>query len=230
RFAAGLSLVKRQLGQARPAFSDLLHLPSSPTDTRLGYVHPSRQGRRRTNMPHEKRRTVENRRHQPWSENPSEEWAYGLEHMKSGEWEEAINHCQQAIEIWPTYFDAWLLIGGALEETGEYTEALAAVERASEIAIMELSQSWNNLASLYLIRREWEQALTVDRILDLIDPLRHPIICYRMAIAYTQLGDLTMGFKWLLEAIEARPDFEQRALGETWLAPLHERVRHLSER
>lgn len=180
-------------------------------------------------MPHEKRRTVQQRRHQPWEENPSEEWAYGLHHMKNGEWESAIQHCQRAIEIWPTYFDAWLLIGGALEETGEYEEALSAVERASEIAIMELSQAWNNLASLYLIRKEWEQALTIDRVLDLIDPARHPIICYRMAIAYTQLGDLTMGLKWLLESIEYRPDLVQRALDETWLAPLHDRVRHLAK-
>lgn len=178
-------------------------------------------------MPQEKRRTVQHRRHTPWEQNPSEQWAFALEHMDRGEWDQAINHCEQAIDIWPTYFDAWLLMAGALEDQERYDDAMHAVQRASEIAIMELSQAWNNLASLHLMRGQWEEALTVDRILDVIDPSRHAIIRYRMAISYTQLGDIDTAHKWLLEAIDYREDLLDRALAESWLAPLHDRLRRL---
>ena len=180
-------------------------------------------------MPQEKRRTLQNRRHTPWEDNPSEQWAFALEHMDQSEWDQALVHCERAIDIWPTYYDAWLLMAGALEEQERYDDALHAVQRASEIAIMELSQAWNNLASLHLIRREWEEALTIDRILDLLDPSRHAIIAYRMAIPFTQLGDLDMGFKWLMEAIEYRADLLERALAESWLAPLHERLQRINQ-
>jgi tetratricopeptide (TPR) repeat protein len=175
-------------------------------------------------MPEEQRRSIHNRRHQPWQENPSEEWAYALDHMDRGDWENAIKHCTRAIELWPTYFDAWLLMAGAYEDGGDDNRALEAVQRASEIAISELSQAWNNLASLHLIRHEWEAALTVDRVLDLLDPTRHAIISYRMAVSYTQLGDLESGLKLIREAIEHRPDLRARALQESWLAPLHDRL------
>lgn len=172
-------------------------------------------------MPEAPRHSIHNRRHQPWQENPSEEWAFALEHMDRGDWENAIHHCERAIELWPTYFDAWLLMAGALEDGGDYDRALDAVRRASEIAISELSQAWNNLASLHLIRHEWEAAITVDRILDLLDPARHAIICYRMAVSHTQLGDLDSGLNFIREAIQYRPDLLERALKESWLAPLH---------
>jgi tetratricopeptide (TPR) repeat protein len=178
-------------------------------------------------MPDQKRRAIQQRRHTPWEANPSEQWAFALDHMDRGEWENAIGHCQRAIDLWPTYFDAWLLLAGAHEERDEFDEALVAVQRASEIAITELSQAWNNLASLHLAREEWEEAITVDRVLDAIDPARHAIVRYRMAVAYTQLGDMESGYRWLTEAIEYRADLLDRALAEDWLAPLHDRLRRL---
>ncbi len=175
-------------------------------------------------MSEDPRRTLSDSRHKPWEENPSEEWAFALEHADRGEWDFAIAHCRRAINIWPSYYDAWLLLGGVLEEKGALDQALEAIERASEIAILELSQAWNNLAGLRLLRQEWEEALVIDRILDLIDPSRHAIIRYRMAVASTQIGDLESGFKWLTEAIDYRPDLRERALNESWLEPLHSRL------
>lgn len=177
-------------------------------------------------MPEKKQHTAKDR-HCAWEENPSEQWAFALDHMDSGEWDLAIMHCQRAIDIWPTYYDAWLLLAGAYEEKGMSDEALDAMRRASEIAINELGQAWNNLASLHLIRGEWEAAITVDRVLDLVDPTRHAIIRYRMGVCYVQLGDLETGMKWLREAVEYRADLLERALNEPLLASLHERLQGL---
>lgn len=175
-------------------------------------------------MDDQTRRTVPNRSHASWKENPSEQWAFALDHMENEEWDSAIQHCKQAIELWPTYFDAWLLLAGVHEEKGDFDEALQAIQRASEIAITELSEAWNNLASLYLLREEWEEEIAVDRILDLIDPTRHAIVRYRMAVSYAQLGDLDTGYKWLREAIEYRPGLLNRAMNEPWLSALHDRL------
>ena len=38
-------------------------------------------------------------RHRQWTDNPSEQWAFALDHMDVGEWDLAINHCRRALEI-----------------------------------------------------------------------------------------------------------------------------------
>jgi tetratricopeptide (TPR) repeat protein len=166
-----------------------------------------------------------NNRHKPWTANPSEQWAFALDHMDSGEWDLAILHCQRAIDIWPTYYDVLLLMSGAYEANGNLDAALKAAQRASEVAVQELSQAWNNLAALHLIREEYDEAITVDRVLSLVDSSRMALSSYRMAVAYTALGDRESGERWLREAIVRRADLYERALGESLLAVHHEWLR-----
>jgi tetratricopeptide (TPR) repeat protein len=160
-------------------------------------------------------------KHRRWEENPSEELVFALEHMNSGKYELAIRHTRRAIEMWPDYFDAWLLLGSAHEQLNELDEALDAIQRASEIAVESLGEAWNNLASLHIVRGEYEEALTVDRVLDLVDPTRHGIIRYRMGIALSQLGQRDAALEALSEAFEFRPDLRARAAEEPLLEPLH---------
>jgi tetratricopeptide (TPR) repeat protein len=164
-------------------------------------------------------------RHKQWTANPSEQWAFALDHMDVGEWELAISHCQRAIDILPTYYDAWLLMSGAHEAKGDLDAALDAAQRASEIAVGELSQAWNNLAALHVIREEYDEAITIDRVLSLVDPSRLPMTSYRMSVSYTALGDHEAGERWLREAIEHRPDLYDRALNEPLLRPHHDWLR-----
>ncbi|MEP7287799.1 MAG: tetratricopeptide repeat protein [Chloroflexota bacterium] len=156
-------------------------------------------------------------RHKQWTSNPSEQWSFALDHMDAGEWDLTITHCQRAIDIWPTYYDALLLLSGAFERKGDLDNALKAAQNASEIAVQELSQAWNNLAALHLLREEYDEAITIDRVLSLVDPSRLPLTSYRMSIAYTALGDLGAGERWLREAIVHRPDLYERAIGEPLL-------------
>jgi len=156
-------------------------------------------------------------RHMQWTANPSEQWAFALDHMDAGEWDLAITHCQRALDIWPTYYDALLLMAGAQERHGQLDDALKSAQRASEIAVQELSQAWNTLAALYILREEYDEAITIDRVLSLVDPSRMPISGYRMSIAYTALGDVSSGERWLREAIGHRTDLFDRALAEPLL-------------
>jgi tetratricopeptide (TPR) repeat protein len=169
---------------------------------------------------HHKPQPTKNR-HKTWTENPSEQWSFALDHMDVGEYDLAITHCERAIDIFPSYYDAWLLMAGAFEGKGDMESALLSAQRASEIAVEELGQAWNNLASLHLQRGEFDEAITIDRVLSLIQPSRAPMSSYRMSIAYTALGDSDSGERWLRKAIEHRDDFYQRALSEPRLTAHH---------
>ena len=169
-------------------------------------------------------------RHKQWHANPSEQWAFALDHMDVSEWDLAITHCQRAIDIWPTYYDAWLLMAGIYERRGDLNRALDAGERASEIALHELGQAWNNLAALHLLRHEYQEALTIDRVLSLVDSTRIPLCSYRMGIAYTALGDNDSAERCLREAIERRTDLHQRALHEPLLEVHHKWLRQEEDR
>jgi tetratricopeptide (TPR) repeat protein len=169
----------------------------------------------------EEHHTATRNLHKQWNANPSEQWAFALDHMDLSEWEYAITHCQRAIDIWPTYYDAWLLMAGAYEGKGDFDRALDAGQRASEIALQELGQAWNNLAALHILRAEYDEAITIDRVLSLIDPTRIALCAYRMGIAYTCLGDAQSGERWLREAIERRSDLYERALSEPLLGSHH---------
>lgn len=164
-------------------------------------------------------------RHRQWHANPSEQWAFALDHMDAGEWDLAILHCKRAADIWPSYYDAHLLMAGAYERKGEMDSALKSAQAASEIAVQELSEAWNTLSALHIIREEYDEAITIDRVLSLIDPSRLAISSYRMSIAYTALGDLQTGERWLREAIEHRGDLYERALGEPLLTAHHDWLR-----
>ncbi len=160
-------------------------------------------------------------RHRSWTANPSEQWAFALDHIDVEEWDLAVTHCQRALDIWPTYYDALLLMSGAYEAKGDLDGALKAARDASEVAVGELSQAWNNMAGLHLLREEYDEAITIDRVLSVIDQSRIPISSYRMAIAYTCLGDRESGERWLREAIQHRHDLYERALGESLLEVHH---------
>jgi tetratricopeptide (TPR) repeat protein len=167
-------------------------------------------------------------KHQRWEENPSEQWIYALEHINTGQYELAIKHCQRAIEIWPDYYNAWLLMASALEKMDRLDEALEAVQRASEIAIEELSQAWNHQAFLHVARGEYQDALTVDRVLDLVDPTRHGIVRYRMGIAHVHMGNVDEALDCLSDAFRFRPDLRERATHEPLLETIREHIQNLA--
>ena len=165
-------------------------------------------------------------RHKQWTQNPSEQWSFALDHMDAGEWDLAITHCKRALEIWPTYYDALLVLVGAYEGKRDLDSALDAAERASEVAVQELSQAWNNLAALHLMREEYDEAITIDRVLSLVDSSRVAMTSYRMACAYTALGDVESGERFLREAIEHRSDLYERAFEEPLLDVHYDWLRH----
>lgn len=165
--------------------------------------------------------------HQPWTENPSEEWMHALEHLNTGQYELAVKHCLRAIEIWPDYYNAWMLMSRAHEHMGHTDEALEAVQRAAEIAIEELGQAWNAQAFLHIARREFQDALTMDRVLDLVDPTRHSATRYRMGIAHVQLGDKDEGLKCLAEALRFHPELREKALSEPLLESVYAELESL---
>jgi tetratricopeptide (TPR) repeat protein len=165
--------------------------------------------------------------HKSWEENPSASLVYALEHLEKGEYEQSIKHFRRAIELWPEYFDAWLQMGIAFGQLERLDEALDAVQRASEIAVESLSEAWNTLASLHLLRGEYDEALTVDRVLGIVDPTRRDIVHYRMGVALTQKGAHEAALEALREAFQFREDLRERALQDPLLEPIHGALREM---
>jgi tetratricopeptide (TPR) repeat protein len=144
-----------------------------------------------------------------------------LGQIEAGDYDKARQALERAISIYPRYFDAWHLLAVTLEEEGYMDYALLSAQRAAEIATSQLSQAWDTLASMVLARSDWEQAIAIDRALDIVDPARHSIICYRMAIAYTGMGEIDGAERLLRESIAGRVDLLDRALEEMLLEPHH---------
>lgn len=156
-----------------------------------------------------------------WTANPSAYWVAGLAQFQNGDYTKARQALERAVSIYPRYFEAWQLLANTFEEQGYLDHALLAAQRSAEIAVTNLSQAWDTLAAMLLARERWEQAIAVDRVLDIVDPARHAIICYRMAIAYSGLGDLDGAERLLRESIAVRVDLLDRALEETLLEDHH---------
>ncbi len=61
-------------------------------------------------------------------------YSLGNEYFKTGEWESAIAHLQQALAQDPDYSAAWKVYGKALLQAQRYADAQAAFERGIAVA------------------------------------------------------------------------------------------------
>ena len=62
-------------------------------------------------------------------------YSLGNEYAKVDDPERAALHLRRAVELDPEYTAAWKLLGRALAETGQVTEALAAFEAGIAVAV-----------------------------------------------------------------------------------------------
>ena len=61
-------------------------------------------------------------------------FSLGNEYLKAGDARTAAAHLERALELDPEYSAAWKLLGKALTECGEASDALAAYRRGIEVA------------------------------------------------------------------------------------------------
>jgi Flp pilus assembly protein TadD len=103
----------------------------------------------------------------------------GNEAIENGDYAQAIELLQRAVEKDPKHRSAWNNLGRAYLETHKYTEAITAFNRQIEINPYD-EHSYNNLGRAYWQERKYEDAVTAFRKQIEVNPLDH--------YAYTNLG------------------------------------------
>jgi Tfp pilus assembly protein PilF len=61
-------------------------------------------------------------------------YSLGMDYLKAGQAETAVDHLQEAVRMDPDYSAAWKLLGKARQAIGATTEAAAAWRRGIEVA------------------------------------------------------------------------------------------------
>ncbi len=74
-------------------------------------------------------------------------------------WQEAINLCQQALQINPSLAQAYKIWGNALQQLGQHDQALALYSKALTIN-PDFAEVYANVGSIYARQKNWQQALS----------------------------------------------------------------------
>jgi O-antigen biosynthesis protein len=80
-------------------------------------------------------------------------------HVATKRWQEAINLCQQAIQIKPNNEDAYKILGNVMQSVGKTKEAVQFYQKALQLQ-PKFAEVHANLGSLCVQQQQWESALS----------------------------------------------------------------------
>jgi tetratricopeptide (TPR) repeat protein len=127
--------------------------------------------------------------------------------VKGKKFANAEGHLRKAVEEYPQYAAAWVLLGQVLEAGNQTEEAQSACSQASHVD-PAYAPAYLCLADLSAQRKEWNETLNLtDRALAL-DPVQNVYGCFYSAMAQFHLDLVPEAEKNALRAIEA--DHEHR--------------------
>jgi tetratricopeptide (TPR) repeat protein/GT2 family glycosyltransferase/glycosyltransferase involved in cell wall biosynthesis len=104
-----------------------------------------------------------------------------LVYSEGKQWEEAIDACDRAIQIFPQMAEAHKILGNSLHKVGKVPQALGAYARALTIQ-PDLVDIYVNVGSLYAEQQQWQQAISYYQKAIELDP--------NLAIVYRNLGKI----------------------------------------
>ncbi len=118
------------------------------------------------------------------------------------EWDMAKRAFEKAIELEPTYAEAWAYLGEALQQVGQ--PALAAIEKANELS--PESVLVKAITSLY-----WRRQNQPEKAIEVLEQIRkenpdEEIWLVELANVYAQKGDLSSAVAFFAEAILNEPE------------------------
>ncbi|MGH8104558.1 MAG: TPR end-of-group domain-containing protein [bacterium] len=161
-----------------------------------------------------------------WSENPSVYWAEAFHLMNEGEFEAAIVKLKDAVEIYPEYYDAWLLLGGAQEAAGAIDEGIVSTEEAVAIARRELALALTNLAYFHLTLADLSKAeAAYEEALRIEGPQAG--VFYNLACIFAKRGNQASALEHLKKAIALDPEYREVAGDDEDLENIREEVEQL---
>lgn len=141
-----------------------------------------------------------------------ERFVRGNEHLDAGEFEDAIQSYESAVEQDPKRWDAWLNLAIAHSKSNQFTEAIDAIEQCLANGGAERPEVYFNLGNIYQKRGLYRQALKA----------------YRTSRAYAEQPDVdTLVNMGATLAIMNRPEDAHEMYEKAQkLAPQDPRVQH----
>ena len=125
--------------------------------------------------------------------------AYGDEQK----WQEAIQACQQAVNLVPNLAEAYKLWGNALQRMGQTADAMGYYAKALEIQ-PDLAEVYANLGSLYAQQKKWQEAQEYYQKAIVIKP--EFAGAYRnLAKVWQQLGEPKKAWDYQNKALSLEP-------------------------
>ncbi len=112
--------------------------------------------------------------------------------------EGAVEHLEQAVELYPEYAAAWTLLGHIRLQTGETEKAATALERAVEIDPAYL-EPYPELAYLAVVEDRWDDVTSIADQMLRVNPSFTLGYCYN-GYALLQTGELASAEKALVDA------------------------------
>jgi tetratricopeptide (TPR) repeat protein/glycosyltransferase involved in cell wall biosynthesis len=110
-----------------------------------------------------------------------------LAYCEDKQWQQAIDSCEDALQIVPTLAEAYKIRGNSLHKLGKIPEAIGAYAKALTIE-PDLVDIYVNVGSLYASQQKWEQALNYYQKAIAINP-NLSIVYRNLAKIWEKLGD-----------------------------------------
>lgn len=136
---------------------------------------------------------------------PNYHFLLGITYMQLNEHNQAINHFQRAVNLKPTYAEAWNNLGQVYATKGQRAKAEEAFKRALDINTY-LTQEFAayNLAKLYWQKQQKDQAIKYARLA--LNKNRQYTPAYLLlSNIYLQKGDFDQATYWLEQGLQVNP-------------------------
>ncbi len=156
-----------------------------------------------------------------WKDNPSTFYVEAFSRMNDGDYEKAIELLNHALEIYPDYWDARLLLAGAQEARGSIDEAVCTLKESLAITRRQIIQTLNNLAYFYTLLGEYPKAESHYEEVIRMDDQRAGAFYY-LACIKARLNKLEEAKPLLQKAVSLEPEYLQDILDNPDFAPLQE--------
>jgi len=141
--------------------------------------------------------------------------------MNEGDYERAIELLKKALETYPDYWEARLLLAGAQEATGNIDEAICTLEESLAITRRQIIQTLNNLAYFYSLLGEYPKAESRYEEVIRMDDQRAGAYYY-LACIKARLNKLEEAKPLLQKCVSLEPEYLQEILENPDFSPLRE--------
>ena len=134
----------------------------------------------------------------------------GQAHAKQRQVENALKHFRKAVDLDPTYWQAWLNLGSLEALQGNLQEAKVIFRRVAQ-AQPQRPEAWVNLAHTFLGLRQSEAAVHAYEQALKVNP-RQPRIYAELLQLHFQRGSLSQAKQLLAIALEYYPQDREKLL------------------